>query len=270
MMPHPLVQVSGQGKCKKRRIRTDTHRTFPPTPLNDFIISVWLQKPTFPGHPPRPGPRRHSTQLRRLGRRRHKTGRAQSSSRIAATKKKFRSQAKISLLSGDTLVSMRRMEPSSSLGDKLACLRLTAQAPWEKCAWIPDPIHALIMAALARIFGRLEQLLLLWQSGQFPPPQSANPRRAAAPRPAAAPCRRVEPRARLPRHSAARRDRAAICRRVPSLRASHSALNPPSPPARAPSARPRPTHDPPSICPSIGRKTPPAGVGELRLYTFSI
>ena len=64
---------------------------------------------------------------------------------------------------------------SPSLGDKIARLRDTAQAPEENCAWIPDAIHALIMAALARIFTRLEQMIRLWQAGQLPPPQGHDP-----------------------------------------------------------------------------------------------
>ena len=70
-----------------------------------------------------------------------------------------------------------------SFGDKFAHLRQAAQAQ-EKCAWIPSAIHTLIMAALARIFGRLEQLFQLWQAGTLPAPlvrrPPARPRTAAA------------------------------------------------------------------------------------------
>lgn len=75
-----------------------------------------------------------------------------------------------------------------SLGDKIAHLRRTAQAQ-EKCVWIPSAIHTLIMAALARIFGRLEQIFQLWQSGTLPtPPADASraPARARPVRPPAA------------------------------------------------------------------------------------
>ena len=62
-----------------------------------------------------------------------------------------------------------------SLGDQIARLRGTAQAQ-EKCAWIPAAIHALIIAVLTRIFGRLEQIFHLWQSGDLPAPQIRTPR----------------------------------------------------------------------------------------------
>ena len=75
-----------------------------------------------------------------------------------------------------------------SLGDQIARLHGTVQAQ-EKCAWIPAAIHTLIMAALARIFGRLEALLRLWQAGTLPAPQPRTPSsrdstKIAPPRPA--------------------------------------------------------------------------------------
>ena len=72
-----------------------------------------------------------------------------------------------------------------SFGDQIARLHGTMQAQ-EKCAWIPTAIHTLIMAALARIFGRLEQLLHLWQSNTLPLPATTRPPQPArqpAPRP---------------------------------------------------------------------------------------
>ena len=94
--------------------------------------------------------------------------------------------------------------PHPSLGDQIARLHGTMQTQ-EKCAWIPTAIHTLIMAALARIFGRLEHLLQFWQAGTLPlatlsaaprtqhPPRQPAPRlisarrtRTAKPRPAAA------------------------------------------------------------------------------------
>ena len=56
------------------------------------------------------------------------------------------------------------------LSDQFARLRTSAQAQ-EPCAWLPAAVHALIMACLMRIFGRLEQMLVLWQSGCLPAPQ---------------------------------------------------------------------------------------------------
>ena len=52
----------------------------------------------------------------------------------------------------------------------------------ENRALLPAAIHALIAAAFARLFARLEQLLLLWQSGALvPPPHTPLPRPIAAP-----------------------------------------------------------------------------------------
>ena len=75
---------------------------------------------------------------------------------------------------------MRRMENHSpSLGDQIARLRGAAQAE-ESCAWLPDALHALIMACFARIFSRLERFIQLWQAGQLlPPPPRATFRRTA-------------------------------------------------------------------------------------------
>ena len=56
---------------------------------------------------------------------------------------------------------------SPSLGDKIARLRGAAQVE-ENGTWLPDPLHALIMACLARLFGRLEQILQFWQTGAPP------------------------------------------------------------------------------------------------------
>ena len=53
------------------------------------------------------------------------------------------------------------------LADQLAQLRNALRAE-ETCAWLPDAVHTLIMACLARIFGRLEQFLRLWQAGTLP------------------------------------------------------------------------------------------------------
>ena len=91
--------------------------------------------------------------------------------------------------------------PHPSLGDQIARLHGTMQTQ-EKCAWIPTAIHTLIMAALARIFTRLEALLQLWQSGTLPLPTPAprprpqHPARQSVPRPTTARC---HPRARTAR-----------------------------------------------------------------------
>ena len=54
-----------------------------------------------------------------------------------------------------------------SLGDRIAGLREAARAQ-DRCAWIPPAIHAAIMAILARLFARLEDMIRLWQAGPLP------------------------------------------------------------------------------------------------------
>ena len=56
---------------------------------------------------------------------------------------------------------------SPPLADQLAQIH-TALRAQEKCAWLPDAVQALLIACLARIFGRLEQFLRLWQAGTLP------------------------------------------------------------------------------------------------------
>jgi hypothetical protein len=57
----------------------------------------------------------------------------------------------------------------SPLADTVAALRVaTLATPAHAC--VPQAIHALILACLARIFGRLEEMIRLWQSGCTPPP----------------------------------------------------------------------------------------------------
>ena len=76
------------------------------------------------------------------------------------------------------------MDPTRpSLGAQIAGLREAVQAQ-ENHAWIPDAIHALIIACLARIFSRLERMIQLWQDGQLPPlPHPAHRPHTSAPRP---------------------------------------------------------------------------------------
>ena len=60
------------------------------------------------------------------------------------------------------------MEPNpSSLGEKIARLHGAVQAQ-EKRVWMPNAVHALIMACLTRIFARLEHVIQLWQAGLLP------------------------------------------------------------------------------------------------------
>ena len=64
-----------------------------------------------------------------------------------------------------------------SLAGQFGTMRMSAQADAAP-GWLPAPLHALIMSCLARIFGRLERMLLLWQSGALPLPQPSAPRPA--------------------------------------------------------------------------------------------
>lgn len=90
----------------------------------------------------------------------------------------------------------------STLADEVARLG-TATTSVPAPVWLPDAVHALIMACLARLFGRLEEMIRLWQAGLLPPPPAPRPRAAASaqaqprnpahthvrsPRPPAAPC----------------------------------------------------------------------------------
>ncbi len=77
------------------------------------------------------------------------------------------------------LVSVRRMETQSTspLAARFAGLHAAVEAD-SKSAWIPAVIHAAIAAIFARIFGRLEQLIQLWQAGQLTQPKCPQPPRA--------------------------------------------------------------------------------------------
>ncbi len=66
----------------------------------------------------------------------------------------------------------------SPLADTVASLRIATLAT-PAHAWLPAAIHALILACLARILGRLEEMIRLWQAGLLPPPVQ-RPRTAPA------------------------------------------------------------------------------------------
>jgi len=61
-----------------------------------------------------------------------------------------------------------------SLADQFGSLRNIAEEDSAR-GWLPASVQTLIMAFLARIFGRLEQMFLLWQSGDLPNPASGRP-----------------------------------------------------------------------------------------------
>ncbi len=90
--------------------------------------------------------------------------------------------------------------PPSPLAESVASLRVAMLAtPAHAC--VPTAIHALILACLARILGRLEDMIRAWQAGQLPPP-TQRPRTARATPCARAPLRNT--------HRAASRERRPI------------------------------------------------------------
>ena len=76
-----------------------------------------------------------------------------------------------------------------SLGDQIARLHGAVRTQ-ERCAWIPQAVHTLILACLSRIFARLEQLVLLWQAGELPAPPPRTATRPTARRDSARAVRR--------------------------------------------------------------------------------
>ena len=106
-----------------------------------------------------------------------------------------------------------------------------------------NALHTMIAAIFARIFARLEALLLLWQSGQLPT------------RPPTAPARTT---ARTPRHPA------TPARTVPAGPAPHIAPRPESAAHRPPLPRPAPpppAHGPPLPNPTRTAARPTRDVG---------
>jgi hypothetical protein len=93
-----------------------------------------------------------------------------------------------------------------SLADGVAGLRRATEADADR-AWLA--VHALILGLLARLFGRLEEMVRLWQAGAMPParppalrhlpPRSRSTRRLSAPRRALRRPRRA-PELRLAAH----------------------------------------------------------------------
>lgn len=103
------------------------------------------------------------------------------------------------------------MSPRPTPGAPIA-LHPPRKGALENRALLPAVIHTLIAAAFARLFARLEQLLLLWQSGALAPP----PPRTPAPRPIAVTSTRPQSAAR---HRSQRRQR----------QGAKTAKNPPAP-----------------------------------------
>ena len=122
----------------------------------------------------------------------------------------------------------------SPLSDQCAALRRAAQDATAPC-WVPESVYALIVACLVRLFARLEEMVLLWQSGGLPAP-SARPRRAPL-APKTPPARRYSAAPARSRHKSAR------ARENPARRPSHRPTGFARARHRAPSQS-RPTHRP--------------------------
>ena len=140
------------------------------------------------------------------------------------------------------------MEPQPApLAAQLAAIR-TATTSNDSRGMLPAALHALIAAIFARIFGRLEQFLLLWQSGDLPqseiqPPQSARNTRTsqlAIMRPTRATTPPIRPRQPPAAPSRAHANPNPPCARqiAPPILTRSTPL--------IPLARPRPARDPPS------------------------
>ena len=125
------------------------------------------------------------------------------------------------------------------LADHLASLRDdTAGGPIG--GWLPAPLHALILAALARVFGRLEQLLRLWQTGALPAPRPRAPTASATPRAPQARARQTRIRHSRTRLAIARRGKPVMPRPGPPASSTRSR------PSARPHRQPRPARAPPS------------------------
>ena len=138
------------------------------------------------------------------------------------------------------------------LGAQIAGLRSAALAQ-ERCAWIPPAIHALIIACLARLLGRLAEMLQLWQSGQLPLPATTptrtKPTRATSKRTSRSGTARHDFRSprRTPRPIQAPRARHPNPAHNP---APSPHASPPRPRTRAPSSRAPPGQNPPKTTPT--------------------
>ncbi len=100
----------------------------------------------------------------------------------------------------------------SPLADSVASLRAATLAT-PAHAWLPAAIHALILACLARILGRLEEMIRLWQAGLLPPPvprprtaPATSRPRAARPNPDSVPHPRPAMQARNHKEAERQRD----------------------------------------------------------------
>ena len=136
------------------------------------------------------------------------------------------------------------LSTETPLGDQIA--RLLAAAPRAAaCERLPIfSLHALIYAILARIFARLEQILLLWQAGALPTPK-LRPTVASMPRDVPNPS---EPASRP---DASRPD-------PPRISLRQQPRRPPRRPSRCPKLAPKYPHPRPAGGPNSARAKPGA------------
>ena len=120
-------------------------------------------------------------------------------------------------------------------------------------------LHAVIAAIFARIFTRLEQILLLWQAGNLVPLPPA-PRLATAPRVLPPAAHRAARRPRARRTAPAIPAPAAIIRALNQVaRAAHPRRATGIHPHQRARPRPQPAHDPPPLPSSQPCQTSPRG-----------
>lgn len=133
----------------------------------------------------------------------------------------------------------------SELAESLASLRHAATAT-QAPAWLPATLHALILACLARLIGRLEDMVQLWRAGLLPPPNhpAAHPAAPGTSRAPPASARRTPRRYRRRRQTRAPRQHSV----APPCR--HGVMRPPSAAA---------------ITPSRATTPSPAGIASPRL-----
>ena len=127
---------------------------------------------------------------------------------------------------------------TSPLGAAIANLRISSAAPRAAdSGMLSNALYSLIAAIFARILGRLEPLVLLWQAGTLPTPI---PRQAA---------RTSTPSAK-PRHPRGTQARHSHARQTAPHPAPHPATNP-----RARAARPAPKTSPIPATPSCAHQS---------------
>ena len=154
------------------------------------------------------------------------------------------------------------------LAGQFAALRATAAIPPTGGGWIPASVQALIMACLARIFGRLEQIFLLWQSASLPPPASPrapNPaHRIAVQRPRTP--GRLHRRSKSARHRQSATSQSATSRATPALRAPNQAPRVASSSPITSATCPHAARDPPYN----GAKTAFLAVAQARQFHYDL